>query len=752
MTGRIACPPSPSAVAALGVRTALLDGELVALRENGASSFPDLQAALPTGGTAADLLPVRPAAPQRLGSAALRAARPQAGAGRRSPTGAACCATATTSRATAAALRRRACGMGLEGIVCKRADAPYRRRPGQGLAQGEVPGPRGVHRAGLDPAGRQPHRPRLVAGRLLRRGGPAALRRRRRQRLHRAGAGRAARPARRARRRAAGRAAGRRRAAGTGDQLGAARAGRRDAVHRLVGRGPGAPSGVSRAARGQERGGGGARRARPGGQAQRAPAAARRDRGRQARAGTAPPPPLRAAEDQRLPRRDRGGAGAEAGREDDRRRRAVARRPAALARHHQARSRRVLARRRRARAARARASPAGASCAARRASAASISSRSAATACFPPQIREGSATARPIWRSTTPTGLVAMAQMSAIELHPWGASEADPLHPDWIVFDLDPGEGVAFAEVVQRRTTCATGSERSGSARSAAPPAARGCTSSCRSTPRRLGLGAGEGVLPRVRRGDEPRRSRSASSRTVEDRRPARAHPDRLAAQRARRHRDRLVLSARAARRGRGDAACLGRGERRSSIPPRSPCARCPTGCASGSAIHGTISSMWISACRIWHRRRSVKRRARPRCQDGFSAARADRRRAQARANELDAESHILPRRSAKPPRVNRRAKGTPHRRPIGTPRSALLKGCTGRAETELRINGPPERPDDESGAGGPFIRSCGDRLQRVAGSGAVLEPPALVSGLDDVAVMREAVEKGCGHFGIAKN
>lgn len=88
----------------------------------------------------------------------------------------------------------------------------------------------------------------------------------------------------------------------------------------------------------------------------------------------------------------------------------------------------------------------------------------------------------------------------------------------------------------------------------------------------------------------------------------------------------------------------------------------------------------------------------------------------------------------------------------IGTPRSALLKGCTGRAETELRINGPPERPDDESGAGGPFIRSCGDRLQRVAGSGAVLEPPALVSGLDDVAVMREAVEKGCGHFGIAKN
>ena len=46
-----------------------------------------------------------------------------------------------------------------------------------------------------------------------------------------------------------------------------------------------------------------------------------------------------------------------------------------------------------------------------------------------------------------PTGLIAMAQMSAIELHAWGATEADPLHPDQIVFDLDPGEGVA----VQRR-------------------------------------------------------------------------------------------------------------------------------------------------------------------------------------------------------------------------------------------------------------------------------------------------------------
>lgn len=46
-------------------------------------------------------------------------------------------------------------------------------------------------------------------------------------------------------------------------------------------------------------------------------------------------------------------------------------------------------------------------------------------------------------------GLVACAQLSAIELHAWGATEDDPDHPDHLVFDLDPGDGVSFAQVVQ---------------------------------------------------------------------------------------------------------------------------------------------------------------------------------------------------------------------------------------------------------------------------------------------------------------
>jgi bifunctional non-homologous end joining protein LigD len=46
-------------------------------------------------------------------------------------------------------------------------------------------------------------------------------------------------------------------------------------------------------------------------------------------------------------------------------------------------------------------------------------------------------------------GLISLVQMSSLELHPWGA-RADRLErPDMIVFDLDPGEGVAWKDVRQ---------------------------------------------------------------------------------------------------------------------------------------------------------------------------------------------------------------------------------------------------------------------------------------------------------------
>jgi bifunctional non-homologous end joining protein LigD len=67
---------------------------------------------------------------------------------------------------------------------------------------------------------------------------------------------------------------------------------------------------------------------------------------------------------------------------------------------------------------------------------------------MPPGVRDGVADKAPYLAIDGLQGLVAMAQMSAIELHVWGATEADPLHPDQLVFDLDPGEGVEVAETV----------------------------------------------------------------------------------------------------------------------------------------------------------------------------------------------------------------------------------------------------------------------------------------------------------------
>ena len=44
-------------------------------------------------------------------------------------------------------------------------------------------------------------------------------------------------------------------------------------------------------------------------------------------------------------------------------------------------------------------------------------------------------------------GLLQLVQMNTLELHPWGATVEDPEHPDRLVFDLDPGEGVSWTQV-----------------------------------------------------------------------------------------------------------------------------------------------------------------------------------------------------------------------------------------------------------------------------------------------------------------
>ena len=46
-----------------------------------------------------------------------------------------------------------------------------------------------------------------------------------------------------------------------------------------------------------------------------------------------------------------------------------------------------------------------------------------------------------------PKGLVAMVQMGVLEMHPWLSRIDRPLTPDHMIFDLDPGEGLGFADV-----------------------------------------------------------------------------------------------------------------------------------------------------------------------------------------------------------------------------------------------------------------------------------------------------------------
>ena len=46
-------------------------------------------------------------------------------------------------------------------------------------------------------------------------------------------------------------------------------------------------------------------------------------------------------------------------------------------------------------------------------------------------------------------GLIAMVQMGVLEIHPWGVRIEEPEKPDRIIFDLDPSEGLAMADVVR---------------------------------------------------------------------------------------------------------------------------------------------------------------------------------------------------------------------------------------------------------------------------------------------------------------
>jgi DNA ligase D len=70
----------------------------------------------------------------------------------------------------------------------------------------------------------------------------------------------------------------------------------------------------------------------------------------------------------------------------------------------------------------------------------------------PPQIREieisGFEESGAYLYLTGTPGLIALVQMGVLEIHPWGCRTDKPERPDRITFDLDPGEGLAFRDIV----------------------------------------------------------------------------------------------------------------------------------------------------------------------------------------------------------------------------------------------------------------------------------------------------------------
>lgn len=63
-------------------------------------------------------------------------------------------------------------------------------------------------------------------------------------------------------------------------------------------------------------------------------------------------------------------------------------------------------------------------------------------------ITEKSGKKRPYVVVEDAVGLLSLVQLNTLELHPWGCLPGKPDRPDRITFDLDPGDGVAWKEIV----------------------------------------------------------------------------------------------------------------------------------------------------------------------------------------------------------------------------------------------------------------------------------------------------------------
>ncbi|HEY2884873.1 MAG TPA: non-homologous end-joining DNA ligase [Rhizomicrobium sp.] len=56
---------------------------------------------------------------------------------------------------------------------------------------------------------------------------------------------------------------------------------------------------------------------------------------------------------------------------------------------------------------------------------------------------------KPFLAVNSAEALVSLAQLGAVEIHPWGSAKGDPERPGRIVFDLDPAPELPFARVIE---------------------------------------------------------------------------------------------------------------------------------------------------------------------------------------------------------------------------------------------------------------------------------------------------------------
>ena len=193
-------------------------------------------------------------------------------------------------------------------------------------------------------------------------------------------------------------------------------------------------------------------------------------------------------------------------------------------------------------------------------------------------------------------GLLEMVQAGIVEIHPWGSRYENLEKPDRLIFDLDPGEGVRWSDMID-------------AARETRDFLAELGLQSFVKTTGGKGLHVVVPVEPTMEW--EPAKAFTQSvAETLARKRPdryvavmsktfaARAHLHRLSAQRTRRDRGRRLFDARAAPRIRLDAARVGRAFRRPALGPLH--AQQYPGIASSisKTIRGRASSRSVSASR----------------------------------------------------------------------------------------------------------------------------------------------------------